>query len=502
MKKNLPIYFLLSLLFIWNGCKKERFDFCRLDKLQASGEWGIPLLNTAYTIEDILTQLEDNDYISQNADGQLFLNYSFDQRRVVTDSILLSFPETFAKYQWRETFYSPAGYINSKDTTFLFKIPDDNIIIRRGVIMHGYFDLAISGNIGNIVISCKALKDASGRTFIRNVTGNYHQRIDLSGYSLSFSYEDTNRIAMDVHFSFQGTGESKEYFMNIDASCQKLRLQEVTGKMNPFRGNFSDVLDIGKFLNKNRYGGSLTLFNPKITIHLKNGFNRIRGVTLIDELHFTGQGSSSDILTTYPSTIQILEGMDAAQDIEGLSSVFFSSNFDKLNFKGYAIVNPLGFEAGELSVRENSTLDIKANIGIPFELKSNEFYFYDTINFNITDSVNMYDFIQGLVFRYVIGNSLPFNVNSQVYFYNSTQQTLVDSLFYPYLQLNGAFQEKMVETAAILEIKQNRINQVLNADKIIFRFKVNTDGRKVFVNAKHGLKAILGVKIKYEFDPS
>ena len=501
MKKHLPLCLLLLLLFMGSGCKKEMLDFSRLDQASASGEWGIPILNATYTIEDILLQLGNNDYISQDANGQLFLNYIFDEKRIVTDSTILSFSNTSSSYRWREVIAIAAGSTMTKDTTFLFKIPDDNIIIRRGTVMHGYLDLAISGNIETVVVSSQSIRDASGRNFIRTISGNYQEKIDLSGYSVSFSYEDTNKIAIDVHIIYQGTGATKEYYMNMNVSSQNLRLREVTGKMKPFTGRYTDMLDIGKFLDRNHSGGSLTLFNPKVTVHIKNSFNRIEGVAFIDTLHFMGQNTSSHILTAYPSTIQVLAGMNAEQDVQGLSSVFFSSLFDKLKFAGHVIVNPLGFSAGELSIQENSALDIKANLGIPFEVKTDNLYYRDTVNFNLGDSLNMGKTIQNIVFRYVIGNKLPFNVNTQIYFYNSRQQVLVDSLFYPHLSLAGTFKEgDMVETAALLEIEQNRINKVLTADKIIFQVKINTNGRTVFVNAKHGVKAVLGVKIKYETD--
>ena len=500
MKKHLPIYFLLSLLFMVSGCKKEKFDFSRLNQISANGEWGISILNDTYTIEDILAQLEDNDYLFQDANGQLFLNYIFDEREIVTDSMILSFSNASSSYRWREVVSGIAGSIMSKDTTFLFKIPDDNIVVRKGTVMYGYLNLGISGNTGTVIISSQSLKDASGKNFVRNISGNYQERVDLSGYKLSFSYENANKIVLDVHITYQGTGTMKEYSMNMNVSSHNLRLREATGKIKSFTGRYKDRLNIGETLNRNHYGGSLTLYNPKVTLHVKNGFHQLRGFVFIDSLHFTGKNKPSDILTAYPSQIQILEGMDAEQNVEGLSSVYYSSDFNRLRFTGRIIVNPQGLDAGEKDIRENSSLDITANIAIPFELKSDYLYYQDTVDFNIGDSINISQRLQNIAFRYVIGNGLPFNVNTQIYFYNSKQKTLVDSLFHPSLPLFGAFQGKMTETAAILEIEQNRIDKVLNANKIILCFKINTEGRKVFVDAKQGLKVLLSAKVKGDFE--
>jgi len=495
MKKHLHLSILLLLFFTWSGCKKEMLDFSHLNKAEVSGEWGIPILNTTITAEDILAQMSENNYVFPNANGQLFLTYVFDETRVVTDAMLLSFSDESEKYEWKKTLSGSEGTSFSKDTTFLFKIPDNRITVGNGVVMHGALVLKVSGNVGPIIISCKNLKNASGENFMRtNFTGG---TIDLSGYSLNFKYEDNNTLELQVIIGFQETGGAKEYSMNLDVSTQMLRLREATGKVKTFTGDWSTVLDIGTASNNNRFGGSATLYNPKVTLHVKNGFNQLGGEAFIDTLHFLGQNKSSNILTTYPSSMLVSGGMDAGQPIQGLSAVYYSSDFDKLKFAGHVVVNS---QSEAVFVQNNSALDVKGNVEIPFELKSESVFYQDTLDFNIgTNTPNLPDIIQSIVFRCVIGNSLPFNVKGQLYFYDSKQKVITDSLFIPPLLLAGAFQEgKMKETPFPIEIEQNRIDKVMSADKIILRFNIDTENRKVFVNAKHGLKVTLGVKIKYE----
>ena len=499
MKKHLLLCLLLPLLFIWSGCKKEMLDFSHL-KIQADGEYGIPIINTTYTIEDILAQLDNNEYVVQNADGQLFLNYSFDEIKVVTDIMLLSFSDEATDYEWKETISENAGVSIKRNSTFVFKIPDTRVIIRRGTVMRGYLNLKMSGNMGSATISCQELKDAAGQPFMKTITGNnYQERIDLSKYTVSCLYDHINEINMTVALDFQGTGAPQDYVMNLNVSTQDLRLRECTGKVKSYTGEYSDVLNFGSSFDRSRYGGSLTLYNPKITLHIKNSFNWTGGTVFVDKLCFKGQHNSSD-LVTYPSSIEVLGGMNTEQDIKGFASVYYSDDFNKLEFAGRAIVNPQGVDIGEVNILENSALSVKATIGIPFDIKSDYLYYQDTIDFNIGSGGNLPEVIQKIVFRYVLGNALPFNVNAQIYFYNSVQKTLLDSLFHPYLQLGGAFQGKMIETASVLEIEQNRIDKVLSANKIIFRFRINTDGNRVFVNAKDGLKVALGMKFKLETD--
>ena len=497
MKKHLLLFILYPLLLICSGCKKEMLDFDRLDGVQASGEWGIPVLNTTYTIGDILAQLENNNFISQDEDGQLSLNYSFDPIRVLTDSMLLSLPNVATQYRWQETFSGLGSF--SKDTTFLFNLPANDIIIKRGVVMHGYLNLKLLGNVGTAILNFPNIKDASGNTFRLEFTGNSNERINLSGYVISFSYEKPNEMPIEVFFSHQETGEVTTFSVDLNVSTQNLRLKEITGKTRKFTENFSGVVEIGNLINKERYGGAFTLYDPKVSLHIKNTFNRIGGSVAIDTFHFTDKNNNAfNVLTAYPTTIHVLEGMNTEQNIENISSIHFSSDYEKIKFAGQATANPDGFSGGEISVMENSALDIKAKLEIPFSLKVDELYYQDTIDFNFGNSIDLDKALQSIVFRYIIGNALPFSVNAQAYLYNSEQHAVVDSLFYPELKLVGAFQGKMTETANILEIEQNRINKVLSADKIIIRFRLNTNGNKVSVNAKNGLKMILGVKVKYE----
>lgn len=497
MRLKLFSLFLL-LFFLWNGCKKD-FDFDRLDNAEATGEWGIPLVNATYSIEDILSQLNENDYITQSPDGNIFLSYFFEENNLVTDSMILSFSNVSRNYEWQRNIYTPDGGSFSKDTIFLLKIPDDNMIVRSGVIMHGYLHLNTSKNISSVIVSCPSIKDASGNIFTKEFSDNGQEKIDLRGYRIDFNYVDTNTLIFNVVFEIEGQGGFHDYYVNINVSTDNLRLKEATGKIKAYNHSFIDHINIGQLTNNDNYGGSFTLYNPHIALHIKNSFNYLGGNVSVDGLYLAGHGSSiSEVLANYPILIQISPGMDDELNLESISSVFFSSEFNQLNFKGEVTINPLGYDAGEVSIKENSSLDVKLNMALPFDMNVDDLFYHDIVNFSM-DSVSMYDLIENITFQCILKNGLPISLNAQVYFYNSMQMRIIDSLFTPQLTLTGAYQEGIfTETTKAIEVDQKRVNRILAADKIIFRFRVNTDGKRVVIDAKNSVQVKLSMKLKYD----
>lgn len=494
-------YYLLPILLLLislGGCKKA-LDFSRLNNVEVSGEWGIPLINGNYSIEDILNQLEENEYISQSADGDLYLSYIFEETGIITDYMFLAFPNVSQKYDWRTSLYIPSGTIQMMDSSISFRIPDDNLIVRRGVINSGLLDLNITQNILSVTITCHNIKDAAGNSFHREIYGTYTEKIDLSGYLVEFSYKDTNTFFFDINFMLEGSGFVKEYFVDIDISTEYLQLKEVTGLVREYDQVYYDDIGIGIFSDGEDYGGALTIYNPKVNLHIKNGFDHIGGDIYVDNLHFTGNDiNSAPILSQYPTLIQISPGMDAVRELNELSSIQYSTQFDKLIFGGHLLINPLGFDAGEVSIHENSSLDVKIDLNLPFDLNVEEIYYQDIIDFSL-DSVMMQDLIQEISFRCQLKNTLPLHVKAQLYFYNSAQQTVIDSLFTPSLDLNGAYRNgEPTETTVIMDVVQERVNKILAADKIILHFTIDTDGERVVINAKDGIKALLGMRFKYD----
>lgn len=497
MRLKLFSLFLL-LFFLWSGCKKD-FDFDRLNNAEATGEWGVPLVNGIYTIEDILSQLNENDYITQSPDGNLFLSYFFEENNLVTDSMILSFSNTSRNYEWRENIYTTAGETVLKDTIFLFKIPYDNMIVRSGVIMHGYLHLSVSKNVSSIQISCPSVKDVSGNIFTKEFSNNGQEKIDLKGYRIDLNYVDTNTLIFNTIFEIEGQGGFHDYYVNFNASTDYLRFKEATGKIKPYNKSFIDQIGIGQLTNNDNFGGTFTLYNPQITLNIANSFHHLGGNVSVNKLNLAGDGSSiSEILTHYPTLIQVSPGMHDELKLDAFSSVFFSSEFYQLKFEGDVEINPLGYDAGEISIKENSSLDVKLNMTVPFDVNVDDLFYHDIINFAM-DSVSMYDLIENITFQCVLKNSLPVSLNAQVYFYNSMQMRIIDSLFTPQLTLTGAYQEGVfTETTRAIEVDQERVNRILAADKIIFRFRINTDGKRVVIDAKETIHAKLNMKLKYD----
>ena len=59
------------------SCNKNRFDFSQLESVEGSGQWKLPIGSAHVTLERVLSQLNDNDLVAYDENGNLKIQYRF-----------------------------------------------------------------------------------------------------------------------------------------------------------------------------------------------------------------------------------------------------------------------------------------------------------------------------------------------------------------------------------------------------------------------------------------
>ena len=78
MKRCLFSGILLALIVLLAfSCNKNRFNFDHLESVEGAGEWKLPIGSAHFTLENVLSQLNDNDLVAYDEDGNLMLQYRF-----------------------------------------------------------------------------------------------------------------------------------------------------------------------------------------------------------------------------------------------------------------------------------------------------------------------------------------------------------------------------------------------------------------------------------------
>lgn len=79
------VAFLAALLL---SCNDNAFDFSRLNSVDAEGNWGIPVADVQYSIEDVLNKIEDVP-LHVSPDGLLQLEYATEVDSVISSEQIL-----------------------------------------------------------------------------------------------------------------------------------------------------------------------------------------------------------------------------------------------------------------------------------------------------------------------------------------------------------------------------------------------------------------------------
>ncbi len=494
MKKSYALCFLLGfILALFSGCKKENLNFDRLNSADISGEWGIPLLNAQYSINDVLAQLEDNGIISQEPNGDLYFQYELEEENIITSEKFLHIEDIHIQEDYQMRNALPPGLNFSAETTKSFSFENPYLSLKQGEVKSGTISIRISHNLDvtdyNLVISSADIFNANGQEF--NLTINrqdYQNVIDLSRYS--FNLTEENAVALTATLSFTtGIIPEDEYSINVEVDFLGIDMRSVTGKIAPYTVEIDESADISLLTGNNTLGGNVVIYDPQISLTTNNTFP-LTAECRLDRAEFSGPGGSTPILRQYPTIININQG-EQTRPVDGPEQLILSPDFNKINVQGTTTLNPNGQSGQWIRIDENSSFGFILKIKIPFRIKIENVYYRDTIAFNPKDLVKP-ELIDKASFRFTFANKIPVNLSCQAYFRNTGQNNTLDTLFRPALTLI-----KDQENSHIVEIDHARIDNLFESDQIILEFKLNTGNGVVSLNAHNYLKAILGLKFSY-----
>ncbi|MDR2868561.1 MAG: hypothetical protein LBV46_03360, partial [Bacteroidales bacterium] len=245
--KFIPYLIFGSLVIGFVACRNSNaFDFSRLSDIEAGGEWGIPLLkNNRYDINTIFDQLNANDLIQQDANGNLFYHLELEEHSF-SDSALLSFsPRTISKIVDFENIIIPNGTWNIPQP-LSFQLDTTSIIVENGVVKRGTLSIQLNHDLDvgryHLQLTCPNIELPSGSTFSQVVnTSNPNFRINLAGYKITPS--PNNRFNILISIVSTGGGISiSSYQLDFHLSLENLMMKSVYGRVRVFSSHFSEFL--------------------------------------------------------------------------------------------------------------------------------------------------------------------------------------------------------------------------------------------------------------------
>lgn len=185
--------------------------------------------------------------------------------------------------------------------------------------------------------------------------------------------------------------------------------------------------------------------------------------------------------------------------VQEISSIYYNTRFNKFKTNGKLVLNPEGFDSGDLVIDESSSVGIKINAEIPFNISISNCIYRDTFDNALLDIVNtnQIDMVEKLTVRLAFINGLPLDLIPQVCFYNSITGTK-DSLLLHNAAIHGGYDDiPCVCQPIIIEIPAAKAKRIIQSDKMILTFRLNTQNNSVQFKTNQFIDAKIGAKIQY-----
>lgn len=508
MKKQFTIYLFGAVLcfFSFTGCTKfdDLFNFENVSGVEGTSSWGAPIINATYSIDDIIQRFDSSGYIQVAQNGSLSFIYTVEKDKIIKSVDFLSVDDKTFNSDFIINANTISNSVSIEHHTAPFGFENEFLKILSANIKSGILQITIANNMEQSYyckLSTSNIKTAAGENFTLTFSpSQLSHTIDLSNYNIMPGDNNSGIFDIEVGVNNNGTPPAQlHYNLNVNISLTNIAIRSVYAQISSYPIPFNEVIDFD--LSSTNYGGDITIYNPKISVSTKNSF-MIKGAIDIDTAAFSGDGVYSSIITNPPVNINIPVSPNSytTEQVDAFSSINLNTEYNKINISGVAILNPDGFDAGVIRIDENSEISLKLKAEIPLDLKITNLYYKDTIDFNLNEILKdlpMSDlqFIDTLALRAYFESTLPVNAFAQVYFVDSTNFEITDSLFSNNKIIYGSFSGFPTPSPAqMFYLTGDRIDQIKGCNKIIFRFKMDTENKEVIFNKNHYLKAAIGLK--------
>ena len=490
---------LAMLLLLMPSCNKNRFDYNHLDTIEGSGQWKFPIGSIHKTLGDVMGQLNDNHLISYDENGNLQVAYHFGMDNIINGASFMSLPTMTYDAHFETVNPCPYQLPYPVDTSARFeqeiKLNPDGVRLEMAKIKTGIIEFHLVSNLGNfqdIILRSDNLKYADGSSWEEKLNISGDDSIDLSGVTLEVGEDSTLNFSYEVHYQMFNVLDSL-LVMDAKVELADLKLRQLSGYIDTYENSFS--FDTAFSLPLDKVSGHLKLVDAMLQIQTKNTFDLYANLQL-DEAQIYGGGiAPSMIFGEYPVVVQVKPSEDYTFALNETFTLDFDTRYDAIRLGGKMVFNPAGAEQ-LVSIFDTSTMGIAFDAKIPMKLNVPGVNYLDTMDFHITD-IETPEQIKEVLLNLAVNSELPFDLQAQLFTFDSKAGKITDSLMTNTASIAGSFDGKPAKSVAEISVTQNRLQNLMKADKLIMRFGLDTDNHDVLLNLDNGFDVTLKADLFY-----
>lgn len=487
----------IALALCCSACKDKLFDF-DLTKIEADGEWGIPVFNGAISVEDLFQHMDSTDIIHIGSDRILKFSFEHDmEKAVVLRDIIHVEDQLFDTSGVESVILLP-----NLDLAQIvhFNLNTEDYIIKNCHVKNGI--LSIDFGINNATFAYTAtlvtnqIFDASNNPLSLNFSNTHqHESIEnLNNYHIV--PDNFGNILFDAHIVIPSASGIDHITYTCHAEIQDFDIHNVVCQFKAISHELVSKNELSFNFDRLQFN-YFQLNNATASLYARNSICNIDGN--INQLYLFGHNGAYSPLIHSVVNFSIPLSQNQYMHIADVNipTLNYNPDLDSIGIHCMLNINPNGFSAGDISLNENSKMDLKLITEFPVNISIDNAVYKDTVDNGLYQlfSLNNAQSIAEITLRMAYTNAFPFDLIPSIMFLNSsTGQTFPLDL----LELHGCYNGIPLQQEPVFHVFNNDMAQnIINADKIIVAFRLNTQGNTVVIRDSQYISLSMGAKVKY-----
>ena len=486
---------LAMTLLLMPSCK-DRFNYDHLETVEMSGQWKLPIGSVHTTLGNVLKQLNDNQWISSDENGNLQVAFDLKMDDVIKGSDMMSFDNVTYKMVFKETNPYPYQLEQPIDTFTVFEqlaTVDPKLVSFQ--LRSGLLSVQLHSNVGDfqkIVLRSDGLRFPDGSPWQATVDPSGYDGLDLSGVYMEVGEEHKIHFTYEVYYQLYDVLDSKLKF-NTELGFNDFVIRQISGYLESYEEPFA--YDTTFSLSLDKIMGRLKLMDTKLKIQTKNTFDLNASLQVDDACLYGGGASPSLLFSHYPMSLQMKPSLDYSSVLDETLNLEYDTRFDAVRLVGKMVFNPDGLDE-LISVYDTSALGVSINAQIPFKFNIPGVHYLDTIDLKLSE-IETPEIIQEVLMNMAINSELPFNIQLQMLTFDSVAGCVTDSLLTNTAFIAGSFDGNPAKTTSEISVTRDRLKSLFKADKLILRFGLDTDDHDILLNLDNSLEVTLKADLIY-----
>ncbi|MCQ2306657.1 MAG: hypothetical protein MJ000_03705 [Bacteroidales bacterium] len=278
--------------------------------------------------------------------------------------------------------------------------------------------------------------------------------------------------------------------VNLRGDISDQSLKSVEGRVNVPSVRFGGVAEDLSF-DIDNLTGDLEVNKPHLIIKYLNNFGFGANAKFDTMCLHTKEGTDMSIMKTESISFDVektssYNDLDVTGELIDYIDVF--KEYERFTYSGEVGIS----NQDAIGVYEYSHIDVATFMSIKLGMKVNELMYCDTVDMDMGDDVTIQNYLDEIDFKFNLTNGLPVELEFQAYLMENGVVT--DSLFdETNNKIPSSFGGDPVSKTSIVVATEERLDNVLNADKLIYKIRLTTTGCEVVFRSKDMI--VVGVSI-------